>query len=881
MHSNRRIDRSRAVSRDGAWLVAYFLATFALWHPAALGGSEYERDVLPILRSRCHGCHGAEAQEGELRLDSLTALRQGGLHGPVVSDAAPDQSLLLLRLRGERGPRMPLDEPPLSAREFSVISDWIAANASQLGAIDATVDGSVGVDRHWAFQTPRRPTPPTPPSQEEPYRAWLQPIDRFLADVMTRNGLTPSPRADRATLLRRVTLDLTGMPPSLAELTAFESDRRPNAYERVVERLLASPRYGERWAVPWLDLARYADTNGYQADQFRSVWPFRDWVVAAINRDLPFDRFTIEQIAGDLCDNASLDQRVASGFHRLTTCNVEAGVDPEENRVQQIVDRVNTTGAVWLGLTIGCAQCHDHKYEPFTQHDYYRLFACFNNTPLEVKLNQGVQYNFYGPSIEIPHPPWLAKQQEQLEADRHTAKRALEECRAALLPGQQAWEEGVEGRELDDLDNSVRDALAVALAQRTDKQRQQVETAFLRSEPRYRKLEKAFEACRGACEAASPPTALVMVEMPEQRATHVLQRGDFQSRGDMVNGGIPALFASHDTTAAEPMTRRELANWLVDRNNPLTARVTVNRWWAQFFGRGIVTTLNDFGHRGERPTHPQLLDWLAVEFMEHGWSRKHVHRTIVLSEAYRQSSSATEEAWAADPHNAFYARGPRQRLSAEMIRDHALAVSGLLSERVGGPPVFPPQPPGIWRHIGRNEPRYATSNGGDRFRRGMYTFWRRSAPYPAYVNFDAPDRASCVMQRAETNTPLQALTLMNDRAYLELAAAFALDCWQKDRKSQEDSATAERVTPLSQQISLAFRRAVSRAPEQSELQYLVAMYRGAEATYRKSPEEASFCRDLLPPKFASFVAPEECVGLAAWFRITHVLLNLDETITKS
>ena len=667
------------------------------------------------------------------------------------------------------------NDDPLSDEQISLIRAWIDQGADWPDGVGADVDS---LETHWAYKRPVRPTLPSGLRQ-----TWgRNPIDAFVLARLEREKLAPSVEADKARLFRRVSLDLIGIPPTVEEVDAFLSDERPDAYERVVKRLLASPRYGERWARPWLDLARYADSNGYQADQYREVWPYRDWVIRAMNGDMPFDRFTIEQIAGDLLPAATLNQKIATGFHRQTTCNVEAGVDPEENRVNQVIDRVNTTGTVWLGTTIECGQCHNHKYDPFTQRDYYGLFAYFNNTPLEVKHTTATTYDFYGPKVEMPLSAEEGSRKTTLKQELATLNDKLKPRLVELESEQAAWEkelaEQIRGAknssaasQTPKLPVAVARILKVPPEKRKPNQKRQLQDEFLKRYPEIKKLNDRAVALRKQLAGIQPTTSLVMVEQQKPRTTNIFKRGNFLTPGDAVQAGTPR--ALHQMAKDAPRDRLGLARWLVSSENPLVARVTVNRWWAEFFGHGLVWTEEDFGTQGEPPTHPQLLDWLAVEFMESGWSMKHIHELIVASATYRQSSRVTPKLLERDPQNRLLARGPRFRLPAEMIRDNALAVSGLLSTKAAGPPVFPPQPKGVWRHVGRNAPKYIVATGEDRFRRGIYTIWRRSAPYAAFVNFDAPDRAACVVKRPRTNTPLQSLTLLNDAAYVEMALALA------------------------------------------------------------------------------------------------------------
>ncbi len=821
---------------------------------------DFARDVYPLLAAKCFACHGADLQEGQLRLDARSAALRGGVSGVAVEAGAPDRSLLIRRVLGQDDlDRMPLDEEPLSDAEIVALRKWVEQGASWPDGVGAEIAVQ---HEHWAYRPPQRPALPTVARPD-----WtLNPLDYFVLAKLEERQWQPAPPADRAVLLRRVYLDLIGIPPSVEELDAFLADPAPQAYERAVDRLLASPAYGERWARPWLDAARYADSNGYQADQYRSVWPYRDWVIRALNADMPFDQFTLWQMAGDLLPNATLEQKIATGFHRLTTCNVEAGVDPEENRIEQVVDRVNTTATVWLGTTLECAQCHNHKYDPFTQRDYYRLFAYFNNTPLEVE-GDGVTYNFVGPLMSLPLAEEQAARQAKLDAELAELARqqvALGKELDAALDDWLATDPLAAMDQKPELPANVRKVLAKTTESWTKKERQVVQEFHRGLQAPYAQLTRqkaALEKQRAEC---VPDTTLVMIELEQPRATHILLRGDFQTPGQKVEPGTPRTLPQ---IAAETSNRLDLARWLTSRDNPLVARVTVNRWWSEMFGRGLVATLEDFGTRSEPPSHPELLDWLACEFRDQGWSMKHVHRLIVTSATYRQSSQISREAYERDPDNYWLARGPRFRMSAESLRDNALAVSGLLCREASGPPIFPPQPAGIWRHVGRNAPVYATSEGGERFRRGIYVFWRRSAPYPSFVNFDAPDRASCVVQRTRTNTPLQALTLLNDSAYFEIARGFAREIQNRDE-----------FADLPDRMRFAFRSCVAREPDAEELAGLCAFW--AEESARLASDTAATRELLGAPAKGDTLSPAGRAEWGAWLLVANVLLNLDETISK-
>ncbi len=718
---------------------------------------------------------------------------------------------------------------------------------------------------HWAYVKPVRPALPPVKNAAWPKNA----LDRFILARLERETLTPSPEAERARLIRRVHLDLIGLPPTIAQVDAFVKDTRPDAYERVVEELLASPHYGERWARHWLDLARYADSNGFQRDGFRTIWPYRDWVIDAFNRDMPFDQFTLEQIAGDLLPDPGISQRIATGFNRCTTVNVEAGTDREENRVNAVFDRVNTTATVWLGTTLACAQCHHHKYDPFTMTDYYRFFAYFNSTEEETAKGEQAAREFIGPKLTLPPDPKTAARRKELQAER--APVAAEVARAAAMQAEFEAKCRADKEQLAALPAEIRKIVALADGKRTKKQTQDLADYYFDNQPVLKEVRQRLSELDQRLAELAPVTTLVMSELPAPRPTHIFKRGNFLNKGKVVEPGVPA--ALHPLPKDAPPNRLGLARWLVDADNPLVARVAVNRWWAEFFGSGLVATLEDFGTQSDKPTHPELLDWLAVEFMTSatpqdkrsvpgGWSMKHIHRLIVTSATYRQSARVSSELVKRDPDNKLYARGPRVRLDAETIRDNALAVSGLLSRKLGGPPVMPPQPAGIWNVTGVVDNTYRVSAGEDRYRRGLYTIWRRSSPYPSMIAFDAPDRTSCIVKRPRTNTPLQALTLLNDPVYVEAALALA-------RNIGIEKGTAE------ERIVHGFRACVARQPTQREVALLKQVHAQALTKYQANPAAAKALLQNAPA--GDRLEPAQW---AAWFQVATVLLNLDETITK-
>jgi hypothetical protein len=788
--TNDRCARIAAILAGSSWL----LATAGGTHARAERPVDFDREIRPILSEHCYACHGPDqkARKAGLRLDRKEdAFRDRGGYAPIVP-AKVDESELIARITsGDPDEVMPPPEfkKRLDAKQIERLRRWVAEGAKWEG--------------HWSLALPA--SVPTPVVAD---RSWPRnPIDHFVLARLEAEGLRPTAEADRATLIRRVSLDLTGLPPTPAEVDAFEHDSGPDAYERLVNRLLASPHYGERQARPWLDQARYADTNGYEKDGSRSIWPYRDWVIRAFNGDMPFDQFTTEQIAGDLLPGATLDRRIATGFHRNTMANTEGGIDDEEFRVAAVVDRVNTTMQVWMGTTMACAQCHDHKYDPYSQKEYFRLFAFFNNT-----ADGG---GSTAPEVPLPTPAQAAVHAElarwQGELDRTVKAKPVDASR----------------------EKSIRDKIA-ALKER----------------------EKANR----------PATTMVMQEQPQPRETHVLIRGSHKVKGERVTPGVPAVL--HPLGAGQPPDRLGLARWLVDPRNPLVGRVIMNRIWAQYFGRGIVETSEDFGVQGEPPSHAELLAWLAKELVRQGWSQKAMHRLIVTSATYRQSSRVTPDRLERDPFNRLFSRGPRFRMEVEMVRDQALALGGLLKRTIGGPSVFPYQPDGIW-FVPYSGDRWNESRGGDQYRRGLYTFWRRSAPYPAFLAFDAPSREVCCERRARTNTPLQALATLNDPAFVQPAAALARRILAESRGTAEDRAT------------FGFRLVLARRPRKAELDHLVALYSDNLAQYRRDPKAAAAMAAVGPG------APADATGrdadkaeLAAWTVVANVLLNLDETVTK-
>jgi hypothetical protein len=736
--------------------------------PAALRADEkvdFARDIRPILSNACFKCHGPATQKSKLRLDTFEGATKKG----AIVPGKPGESTLLQRVTepSDEDGRMP---PPEAGERLT---------PEQIAKLRAWIEQGAEYTPHWAFQPVRPKRPPIATGGLA--SGWARnPLDNFILARLEAAGLKPSPEADKATLIRRVTLDLTGLLPTPQEVEDFLKDDSPEAYEKVVDRLLASPHYGERQARFWLDLARYADSNGFTVDGPRSIWPYRDWVIKALNDDLPFDRFTIEQLAGDLLPDATKDQLIATGFHRNTPFNEEGGTDPEQFRVERTVDRANTTAAVWLGLTAGCAQCHDHKYDPFSQKDYYRLYAFFDSCD--------------EPTLPVGGSPELDKKVNELTAKANELKAAGK------------LEEGM-------------------------------------------KVEAEIRKVQGKV-----PTTLIMRERPTPRQTFVQIRGDFLRKGDEVSPGFPEALSPPVATGGRSgrLTRLDLAKWLVSPENPLTARVTVNREWQKFFGRGLVETENDFGMQGSLPTHPELLDWLAAEFVQptssppmamgglaQPWSFKSLHKLIVTSATYRQSSVARKDLAAKDPRNLLLGRQTRLRLEAEVIRDAALCASGLLSPKVGGPGVFPPQPKEVFAFT-QSQRNWVESKGPDRYRRGMYTYIWRQSQHPLLTTFDGADAQTPCTRRNRSNTPLQALHLANDPVFVELADGLG--------KRIETEGPADDVG----KVAFAFRVCFARDSSPAEAERVLAYY---ESQKRADPK-------------------------TAWAAVARVLMNLDEFITR-
>ena len=1043
------IDRSRF----GDWSAAILAAACLAGSLQANDRVDFAREVFPIFESSCFACHGEEQQMGELRLDARDSALRGGASGPAILPGSAEESLLVRRIAHAEGVNpMPMGGEKLAEGKIDRIRAWIDQGAEWPEDVGL---GKAEVARHWAFARPERPSLPAVRD-----KGWARnPIDRFVLARLEKEGLSPVPEADRLTLLRRAALDLVGLPPTIEEADAFTADSEEDAYERQIDRLLDSPHYGERWGRHWLDAARYADSDGFEKDKPRFVWFYRDWVVKAFNRDLPYDQFIIEQIAGDLLPNPTQDQLVATGFLRNSMINEEGGTDPEQFRMEAMFDRMDAIGKAVLGVTVQCSQCHDHKYDPFTQEEYYRLFAFLNNSHegalavhsdeetrrideiirrirvLEDRLKAGApdwreRMEAWIEKVRGGQPEWVVLRPKPIDIStggarylpmedgsflaqgfappqsrpRFVVETGLETIQAVRFelmtdpnlprngPGRSIKGTGaltefeLETAPADDPENGKkvefsRATADIRLAEHSlDKMFQKLENdcrttgpasfaidgdaetawgidagpgrrnqsrkaVFTLSEPirnsgaarltfviaqehggwngddnqnynlgrfrisitsdpsaeadplpaRVRELVGKRSSERTAAENGEifrywrttvaewsgvnerieelwnqypeGTTQLVLNERHEKRTTKILERGDFLRPGREVTQGVPA--ALHDFPDSEEPGRLRLARWLVSPQSPTTARAMVNRIWQAYFGRGLVASPENLGTQSESPSHPKLLDWLAVEFMENNWSMKHMHRLIVNSATYRQASNAAPELYRRDPYNRLLGRGPRFRVEAEIVRDIALAAGGLLNPKIGGPGVYPPAPEFLFLPPVSFGPKvWNSETGEDRYRRSIYTFRFRSVPYPVLQTFDAPDGNAAVIRRERSNTPLQALTALNEDLFMESARSLAL-------KTLSEAGNDDRA-----RLTYAFRRCLTRAPSEPEARELLGLLRAQRARFasgKLEPWELAANDPEEPPALPDGTSPEQ---LAAWTAVSRVLLNLDETITK-
>lgn len=770
----------------------------------------FDQDVRPILANHCWSCHGRdeEARQAGLRLDIRDSATAPGDSGKIaIVPGKPIESALIERINSH-DPEMQMPpaiaKKPITEQQRRILEQWIEQGAE--------------FTSHWAYIPPVRAAIPEVNDSAWPKNA----IDAFVLKKLEQERLQPNHEATPHVWLRRVTLDLTGLPPALEELTAFEDRLKTGAkedvYSEMVDRLLKSSRYGERMAMQWLDAARYADTNGYNNDETRTMWPWRDWVINSFTEGMPYDQFLTEQLAGDLLTHATISQKVATGFNRNHVLTTEGGIFEEEYHVEYVADRVHTTATVFLATSLQCARCHDHKYDPLTQREYYQFAAFLNNVPDKV-----VSYNqarMAEPLLKLPTP--------EQQAALNRIEIRLKEVEAKLAE--------------------------LAADAGSDTTALQAEKAALTEE-------------RKQLDAAIPAT-MVMAEPLESRPIFVLRRGQYDQRGEQVTAGFPVALMSQETVPATPadikLNRLHLAHWLTDPAHPLTARVAVNRWWEMLFGVGLVETAEDFGIQGALPSHPELLDWLATELVQQGWDQRAILKQIVMSATYRQSSDVTTTQLEHDPQNHLLGYSPRYRLPAETVRDNALFVSGLLKEKVGGPSVKPYQPAGLWEDVSvERRDKYVADTDDGLYRRSMYTFWKRTCPPPGMATFDAPDRETCVVRRARTNTPLQALVLLNDPTYVEAARKLA-----------------ERVMLNSERndrFKSAFRIVLSRSPTDSEQTLLQELLDEAHVHFTADVLAAEHFLSIgQSPRDASLNLEE----LAAWTAIMNVLLNLDETISK-
>ncbi len=805
----------------------------------------FSREILPILSEHCFQCHGPDEKslKAKLRLDTKEgALGKRANGTAAVVPGNPKESQMFLRITSsDKEEKMPPEKlkKDLRSDQIELIERWIKEGAHW---------GS-----HWAFDKPSRPAVPLDPSLS----AILNPIDNFVADRLRRAGLSLSPEASRAVLIRRVALDLTGLPPTPREISDFLADPSIDAYESLVDRLLASPRYGERMAWDWLDAARYADSNGYQGDSDRTMWPWRDWVVKAFNENLPFDQFTLWQLAGDLLPNATQEQKLATGFCRNHMINGEGGRIPEENRVDYVMDMAETAGTVWLGLTFNCCRCHDHKYDPLTQRDYYRFSAFFNQTPVTGAGGDPQTKPF----VEVPTPiQRRSSERLDLEVVRAAKELAVFEQTKFPRPSDQPVSSS---QPLKDLPKELQEHTAIDPAKRDAGRLEKMSVYWKTNDAAYFEVLEILRKSVNERSAllASIPRVMVMEDQSTNRATFLLSKGLYDKPLERVKAGVPESLAPSGTH--EPTNRLGLAQWILSPENPLTSRVFVNRIWQQFFGIGLVSTSENFGVQAENPSNPELLDWLALEFMSSGWDLKRLCRLIVTSATYRQQSTAARELWERDPQNRLLARGARFRMPSWMLRDQALSASGLLVESADGRPVRPYQPDGVWEESTFGAKRYKQDQGEGLYRRSLYTFWRRIVAPTMF--FDNPSRQVCTVRQPRTNTPLHALATMNDPTYFEAAMHLSAKLMTNSNLKPEGW------------LKRAFLIVLGRHPSDAEFGRLNAALDRYTKDFGLNPAQAEA---ILKPGGQSFLSPDSRAELAALTVVCSTLFNLDEALTK-
>jgi hypothetical protein len=837
-------------------------ATFALCLPGAVATSvfagsplfklpetiEFNRDIRPILSDNCYACHGPDKnkRKADLRLDTKEGLLGKASHTGVVVPRKPDESELWRRVSSKDDDRMPPTQfgKVLSDSDRALLRRWIDQGAKWEG--------------HWAFLPITRPHPPALKAGHVAQND----IDRFILQTLDDHSLAPSPEADRVTLLRRLRFDLTGLPPSTAEVNAFLADSSEKAYENVVDRLLGSPEFGERMAMWWLDLVRYADSVGYHGDQPVHVSPFRDYVIKSFNENKPFDRFTLEQLAGDLLPNPTIEDKTASGYNRLGMMSAEGGVQPKEYLSKYIAERVRNVSGTWLGATFGCCECHNHKFDPFLAKDFYSLEAFFADIEERGLYGGADKDGNWGPYIQLPTPAQEAER-NRLEHAMAAVRKVLDTPTPALAAAQHTWEKGKHEK----LPPRISTLLAMAGDKCTQADRAEL-AAYYRSiapalEPRRAKLAE-LEGAAAQLKSQIPSTLITVAVTP--RTVRLLHRGNWMDEtGGVMQPAFPEVL-SHFTPHEGRLTRADLARWITSPENPLTARTFVNRLWKLAFGAGLSRKVDDLGAQGEWPSHPRLLDWLAGQFVDSGWNVKHVIKLIVMSGTYRQSSQVTPELREADPDNRWLARQGRFRVDAEMVRDNALKISGLLVERIGGPSVKPYQPPGYWSHLNFPPREWENGSGAQLYRRSLYTHWQRQYLHPAMLAFDAPGREECTADRPRSNTPLQSLVLMNDPEFIEAARAFG------EQILEHGGATT------AQRLDWAFRRALSRPPREPESALLTKLLATDQAEYQQDPKSAD---ELVAIGAHTVPGSINHVELAAWTSVGRTILNLHETITRN
>jgi len=795
----------------------------------------FSRDIQPILSENCYFCHGPDGdqREADLRLDVEEEVKA------TLEPGDSHNSDLFLRIKSDDPDEVmpPADSNrSLTKKQIDLIRRWIDSGAQW--------------EKHWAFRTTRKAQIPDD-----------QAIDFFIERRLQDSGLPFSPRADKATLIRRVSLDLTGLPPTGEELQKFLSDKSPDAYSKMIDCFLSSPAYGERMAWIWLDAARYADSNGYQGDNERTMWPWRDWVINAYNENMPFDQFSKWQLAGDLYPNATYEQRLATGFNRNHPINGEGGRIPEENRIDYVMDMAETTGTIWMGLTFNCCRCHDHKYDQLSQKDYYGLFAFFNQTPITGEGGNAQT----APVLAAPTEE-QTKQKSRINA-KIAELQSQQTARAVhIKEGQPGWESD-KIQELGSADSGdIRSDFALALginpSERTENQANLVRQKFHQNDVVYSKLQKKLDTEKKRLKKINQaiPKVMVMADQNELRKTFRLNRGSYQEPREEVFARVPEILGKlSESTKAD---RKALADWLFDNANPLTPRVAVNRLWAQVFGIGLVKTTEDFGVQGEPPTHPKLLDWLAAEYRESGWDTKRMLRLILNSQTYQQSSKTNPRLQDLDPENRLLGRSPRYRMPAWMLRDSALASSSRLVRKLGGEPVNTYQPSGVWEEASFGKKKFKLDQGDALYRRSIYTFWRRIAAPTMF--FDNADRMTCSVKTNRTNTPLHALNTLNDVTFVEAARIIASAILSEE---SEDVARLDKV----------FNRVMARPAKKEESRILLEALNRTRKQFKATPKAANAFISIGQPK------PDpnlDAIELASWTSLCLAVLNLDEALTR-